>query len=154
MDVLTGEREIMRSDILFDCGESVNPALDIGQVEGAFVFGLGYWLTEKCVYDKDTGRLLTNGTWEYKPPTTKDIPADLRVTLLPNAPNPFNVIRSKAVGEPPLLMSCSALFALRQAVQSAREDSGLGDDFFPLDGPATVEACHQHCLVDSSSFTM
>ncbi|KAI8484808.1 hypothetical protein Bbelb_374050 [Branchiostoma belcheri] len=95
MDVLTGEREIRRSDILFDCGESVNPALDIGQVEGAFVLGLGYWLTEKCVYDKDTGRLLTNGTWEYKPPTTKDIPADLRVTLLPNAPNPYNVIRSK-----------------------------------------------------------
>ncbi|XP_019627736.1 PREDICTED: xanthine dehydrogenase/oxidase-like [Branchiostoma belcheri] len=154
MDVLTGEREIRRSDILFDCGESVNPALDIGQVEGAFVLGLGYWLTEKCVYDKDTGRLLTNGTWEYKPPTTKDIPADLRVTLLPNAPNPYNVIRSKAVGEPPLLMSCSALFALKQAIQTARQDSGIGDDFFSLDGPATVEACHQHCLVDSSSFTL
>ncbi|XP_035659160.1 xanthine dehydrogenase/oxidase-like isoform X2 [Branchiostoma floridae] len=154
MDVLTGEREIRRADILFDCGESVNPALDVGQVEGAFVFGLGYWLTEKCVYDKDTGRLLTNGTWEYKPPTTKDIPVDLRVTLLPDAPNPYNVIRSKAVGEPPLLMSCSALFALRQAVQSAREDSGLGDDFFRLDGPATVEVCHQRCLVDSSSFTL
>eukprot|EP00058_Branchiostoma_floridae_P011134 XP_002596622.1 hypothetical protein BRAFLDRAFT_78483 [Branchiostoma floridae] len=63
LDVLTGEREVTRSDILFDCGESVNPDLDIGQVEGAFVFGLGYWLTEKCVYDKETGRLLTNGTW-------------------------------------------------------------------------------------------
>ncbi|XP_035691294.1 xanthine dehydrogenase-like [Branchiostoma floridae] len=153
LDVLTGEREITRSDILFDCGESVNPDLDIGQVEGAFVFGLGYWLTEKCVYDKETGRLLTNGTWEYKPPATKDIPADLRVTLLPNSSNPYNVIRSKAVSEPPLLMSCSAMFALRQAIQSAREDSGIGADFFPLNGPATVETCHQACLVDSSNFT-
>ncbi|CAH1253092.1 XDH [Branchiostoma lanceolatum] len=154
LDVLTGEREITRSDILFDCGESVNPDLDVGQVEGAFVFGLGYWLTEKCVYDKETGRLLTNGTWEYKPPTTKDIPADLRVTLLPNSSNPYNVIRSKAASEPPLLMSCSAVFALRQAIQSAREDSGYGADFFPLNGPATVESCHQTCLVDSSNFTL
>ncbi|XP_078599022.1 uncharacterized protein LOC144874584 isoform X2 [Branchiostoma floridae x Branchiostoma japonicum] len=154
LDVLTGEQEITRSDILFDCGESVNPDLDIGQVEGAFVFGLGYWLTEKCVYDKETGRLLTNGTWEYKPPATKDIPADLRVTLLPNSFNPYNVIRSKAVSEPPLLMSCSAMFALRQAIQSAREDSGNGGDFFPMNGPATVETCHQACLVDSSNFTL
>ncbi|CAH1231902.1 XDH [Branchiostoma lanceolatum] len=154
LDVLTGEREIIRSDILFDCGESVNPDLDVGQVEGAFVFGLGYWLTEKCVYDKETGRLLTNGTWEYKPPTTKDIPADLRVTLLPNSSNPYNVIRSKAASEPPLLMSCSAVFALRKAIQSAREDSGYGADFFPLNGPATVETCHQTCLVDSSNFTL
>ncbi|KAI8507313.1 hypothetical protein Bbelb_146930 [Branchiostoma belcheri] len=154
LDVLTGEREITRSDILFDCGESMNPDLDVGQVEGAFVFGLGYWLTEKCVYDKETGRLLTNGTWEYKPPTSKDIPADLRVTLLPNSSNQFSVIRSKAVSEPPLLMSCSAVFALRQAIQSARDDCGHGDDFFPLNGPATVETCHQSCLVDPSNFTL
>ncbi|XP_035690573.1 xanthine dehydrogenase-like isoform X4 [Branchiostoma floridae] len=154
LDVLTGEREITRSDILFDCGKSVNPELDIGQVEGGFVFGLGYWLTEKCVYDKETGRLLTNGTWEYKPPATKDIPADLRVTLLPNSFNPYNVIRSKGVSEPVLLMSCSAMFALRQAIQSAREDSGNGADFFPLNGPATVETCHEACLVDSSNFTL
>eukprot|EP00058_Branchiostoma_floridae_P000040 XP_002585528.1 hypothetical protein BRAFLDRAFT_89258 [Branchiostoma floridae] len=131
LDVLTGERQITRTDIVHDSGESLNPDVDVGQVEGGFVFGLGYWLTEQCRYDTKTGQLLTNGTWEYKPPTTKDIPIDLRVTLLPNAPNPHGVLRSKACGEPPLLMSCSALLALRQAVRSARAEVGH-DDFFPL----------------------
>ncbi|XP_066268461.1 xanthine dehydrogenase-like [Branchiostoma lanceolatum] len=153
LDVLTGEREITRVDIIHDSGESLNPEIDVGQVEGGFVFGLGYWLTEECRYDRKTGQLITNGTWEYKPPTTKDIPIDLRVTLLPNAPNPHGVLRSKACGEPPLLMSCSALLALRQAVGSARGDVGR-DDFFPLDAPATVEVCQQKCLVDPSDFSL
>ncbi|XP_019856500.1 PREDICTED: xanthine dehydrogenase/oxidase-like [Amphimedon queenslandica] len=151
VDVLTGETEILRVDILYDCGQSINPEIDIGQVEGAFVMGLGYFLTEKVIYDTDTGALLTHNTWEYKPPTTKDIPIDFRIELLKNAPNPTGVLGSKAVGEPPLCMSSAALYAVKRAIESARHDAGE-DQPFTLSAPATVEVTQQACLVDSSKF--
>ena len=74
LDVLTGETNIVRVDIVEDTGTSVNPEVDVGQVEGAFVMSLGMWLTEQLRYDPDTGRLLTRDTWEYKVPSSKDIP--------------------------------------------------------------------------------
>ncbi|XP_052242919.1 uncharacterized protein LOC127852926 [Dreissena polymorpha] len=94
-DVLTGEHQLTRVDVLFDCGQSANPALDVGQVEGAFVMGLGYWLTEQCRYDPDTGALLTNSTWEYKPPSSKDIPVDFRINLVKKNPNPAGILGAK-----------------------------------------------------------
>ncbi|KAK3581553.1 hypothetical protein CHS0354_031893 [Potamilus streckersoni] len=151
LDVLTGEHQISRVDIIYDCGESMNPAVDIGQVEGAFVMGIGYWMTEELKYDPQTGQLLTNSTWEYKPPLGKDIPVDFRVNLLKNAPNPLGVLRSKAVGEPPMCMSCSVLFAAKHAIESARQEIGQLD-YFPLDGPATTEYIQKACLVDPSQF--
>ncbi|KAL3841843.1 hypothetical protein ACJMK2_019942 [Sinanodonta woodiana] len=151
VDVLTGEHQISRVDIIYDCGESMNPAVDIGQVEGSFVMGIGYWLTEELKYDPQTGQLLTNSTWEYKPPLGKDIPVDFRVNLLKNAPNPLGVLRSKAVGEPPMCMSCSVLFAAKHAVESARQEIGQFD-YFSLDGPATTEYLQEACLVDPSQF--
>ncbi|XP_052261039.1 uncharacterized protein LOC127865162 isoform X4 [Dreissena polymorpha] len=150
LDVLTGEHEISRVDMLFDCGESLNPFLDVGQVEGAFVMGIGYWLLEESIYDQTSGAYLTNGTWDYKPPTAKDIPADFRVTLLKDAPNPVGILRSKACGEPPLCMSCSVLFALKHAVEEARKETGQ-DEYFPLNGPATVEVIQQACLTNLTS---
>ncbi|CAB4039754.1 xanthine dehydrogenase oxidase-like, partial [Paramuricea clavata] len=95
IDVLTGETEILRTDILFDCGKSMNPEIDIGQVEGAFVMGLGYWLTEQAIYDPSSGLELTSGTWDYHPPFSKDIPIDFRVNLLKDAPNPLGILGSK-----------------------------------------------------------
>ncbi|XP_064601061.1 xanthine dehydrogenase-like [Liolophura sinensis] len=151
LDVLTGEYLLLRSDILYDCGESMNPEIDIGQVEGAFVMGLGLWLTEKIKYDPVTGRNLTNTAWEYKPPSAKDIPVDFRVQLLKNAPNPVGVLRSKAVGEPPLCMSCSALFALKHAISASRKDVAQ-TDHFPLNGPATVENVQQQCMCGLDQF--
>ncbi|XP_064388596.1 xanthine dehydrogenase/oxidase-like [Halichondria panicea] len=153
VDVLTGETRVERVDILYDCGDSLNPEIDIGQVEGAFVMGLGYWLSEKIVYNKETGQLLTHNTWEYKPPSHKDIPIDFRVELLKDATNPFGVLGSKAAGEPPQCMSCSALFAVKRAIESARADAGISTHF-TLDGPATVENIQQACLTSTEQLSI
>eukprot|EP01099_Mayorella_cantabrigiensis_P001300 TRINITY_DN1561_c0_g1_i1.p1 TRINITY_DN1561_c0_g1~~TRINITY_DN1561_c0_g1_i1.p1 ORF type:complete len:805 (-),score=201.37 TRINITY_DN1561_c0_g1_i1:192-2579(-) len=120
VDVLSGRVDIERCDILYDCGTSMNPTIDIGQIEGGFVYGLGYYLSEELLYDSKTGQLTTDGTWEYKPPSAMDIPIDFRVALLKNSPNPNGFLSSKAVGEPPLGLSCSVVFALQQAIGSAR----------------------------------
>lgn len=76
----------------------MNGELDIGQAEGGFVMGIGFWLYEKVKYDPETGRCLTNGTWEYKPPSSKDIPVDFRVNFLYDNPNPKGVLGSKCSG--------------------------------------------------------
>ncbi|KAL5509791.1 hypothetical protein EMCRGX_G005217 [Ephydatia muelleri] len=151
LDVLTGETQVIRVDILYDCGESINPDIDVGQVEGAFVMGMGYWMTEKFTYDPDSGQLLTHNTWEYKPPSSQDIPIDWRVELLKNAPNPIGILRSKASGEPPQCMSCSVLFGAKRAVESARAEV-QGQQVFSLSGPATTDVIQQYCMVDPSQF--
>ncbi|XP_067654508.1 uncharacterized protein [Haliotis asinina] len=154
VDILYDWRErgkTNRVDILYDCGESMNPEIDIGQAEGGFVMGLGYWLTEQMIFDPTTGTALTDGTWNYKPPLAKDIPIDFRIQFLKNAPNPRGVLRAKAVGEPPLCMAASALFAVKHAIEAARKEISK-DVFFPLDGPATVEAIQTACQVDDSQF--
>jgi xanthine dehydrogenase/oxidase len=115
--------------------------------------GLGFWLFEKLSYDPDTGRLLSNGTWEYKPPTTKDIPQDFRITFLNNNPNPLGVLGAKCVGEPPLCLRLSAMFAVKRAIEAARSEI-KGDRFFVLNSPATVEYVQRSCLVDLTQFKL
>ncbi|RZF35840.1 hypothetical protein LSTR_LSTR008946 [Laodelphax striatellus] len=131
--------QIIRCDILEDAGRSLNPQVDVGQVEGAYVMGLGYYLTEQIVFDPDSGKLLTDRTWTYKPPGAKDIPIDFRVTLLKNAGNPGGVFRSKATGEPALNLSVNVTFAIRRALESARKDAGLTQQWFTLKNPLTCE---------------
>eukprot|EP01147_Barroeca_monosierra_P002142 gene2142-5172_t len=152
VDILTGEVQILRTDILFDCGQSLNPAIDIGQVEGGYVMGLGYFLSEEIIYDQPSGRLVTDGTWEYKPPSSKDIPIDLRVDLLKNAPNPVGVLRSKASGEPPTCMASSIVFSIKQAVESSLKDRDLLQSYVVANAPLTPEAVQQLCKVDPSQF--
>ncbi|ODM92327.1 Abscisic-aldehyde oxidase [Orchesella cincta] len=136
VDILTGEFKV-----------------DIGQIEGAFTMGLGLWTTEKLVYDKSTGQLLTSGTWEYKVPLHMDIPEDFRVTMLKNAPNPLGVLASKATGEPPLLMSCSVMYAIRNAIQAARNDAG-NTEWFQMDGPVTPEDIFRMALASREKFDL
>ncbi len=92
-DFRVGEFQILRNDILFDCGVSLNPAVDIGQIIGAFTMGMGYHLMEELIIDmvNNPGQLISNGTWEYKIPSSMDIPIDWRVALLKNSTNPMGV---------------------------------------------------------------
>ncbi|KAK7111653.1 xanthine dehydrogenase-like [Littorina saxatilis] len=147
VDVLTGEYLVRRVDIMYDCGESLNPLIDIGQIEGAFIMGLGCHLMEDIVHDPRTGRILNDGTWEYKIPTTKDIPVDWRIHLLPDAPNPVGVNSSKAVGEPPVAMGCGPLLALRQSMEAAVKDLTGSSPFIEIESPMTPEKIQQGCKV-------
>jgi len=137
VDVLTGEHQLLRSDILFDAGISLNPVVDIGQVEGGYVMGLGLCLTEEIEYDSD-GCPLQYNTWEYKPLTGFDIPLDLRVSLLKDAPNPAGFLSSKASGEPPLALASGALIAIQHAVADYRQGAGKDTKNYWINAPASV----------------
>jgi xanthine dehydrogenase large subunit len=136
VDTLTGEWKLLRADVLHDVGQSINPALDIGQVEGAFIQGMGWLTSEELVWHPQTGKLLTHAPSTYKIPTASDCPADFRVKLFANRNVEDTVYRSKAVGEPPLLLPFSVFFAIRDAISAVgqhRVDP-------PLRAPATPEA--------------
>lgn len=139
VDLLTGQHVVQRVDILEDTGFSLSPDIDLGQVEGAFVMGMGYWTSEDLIYDPKTGRLVNDRTWNYKPPGAKDIPVDFRVYFRRKAPNPLGVLRSKTAGEPPLCMSFAIPLAIRSALNSARKDAGNSEPWYQLDGPVTTE---------------
>ncbi|XP_041981242.1 xanthine dehydrogenase-like [Aricia agestis] len=140
IDVLTGESEIIRVDLLEDVGRSVNPEIDIGQVEGAFIMGAGYWTSENLVYDPTTGELLTNRTWEYWVPQARDIPQDFRVYFRKRSFTNDILFGAKATGEPATCMGVAVAFALREAIVAARSEVGLPrNQWFELDGPYTVE---------------
>ncbi|MBX9758207.1 MAG: xanthine dehydrogenase molybdopterin binding subunit [Beijerinckiaceae bacterium] len=122
IDLLTGETRCIRTDIVHDCGDSLNPALDMGQIEGGFVQGMGWLTMEELYWDKD-GRLRTHAPSTYKIPGSRDAPADFRVHILENAPNREETIfRSKAVGEPPLMLAMSVWLAIRDALAAAGVD--------------------------------
>jgi len=117
VDLLTGAHGIMRTDILHDVGDSLNPGIDRGQIEGGFIQGLGWCTTEEVLWD-ERGRLLTHSPDTYKIPTAGDVPRDFRVTILDGAPNPRAVRNSKAVGEPPFMLALSAWLAIKDAVSA------------------------------------
>jgi len=150
IDVLTGESEIIQSDIVYDCGKSLNPAIDIGQAEGAFVIGLGMMLREQVLID-ESGELISNGTWEYKPPGVRDVPHQLNVEFIENDSFTKGILSSKAVGEPPLLLASTVILALRQAIGSARQDAGVQESF-DITIPCTVDQIQTLCAFDSNQF--
>ncbi|XP_037946122.1 indole-3-acetaldehyde oxidase-like [Teleopsis dalmanni] len=154
VDILTGNNMIRRVDIVEDTGESLSPFVDIGQIEGAFVMCLGYWLSENLVYDRQTGQLMTNRTWNYKPPGAKDIPIDFRIELLQKSKNQGGFMRSKATGEPPSCLAISVIFALQHAIQSARKDAGLKREWVRLGAPTTPETIVQMAGNDINKFSL
>ncbi len=136
LDTLTGEYRLLRADVLHDVGTSLNPAIDIGQVEGAFIQGMGWLTMEELVWHPKTGALLTHAPSTYKIPTANDCPPHFDVRLF-DAPNPADTIhRSKAGGEPPLLLPFSVLLAIRDAVSAVAAHKVDP----PLRAPATPEA--------------
>jgi xanthine dehydrogenase large subunit len=134
IDTLTGENRILRADILHDTGTSLNPALDIGQIEGAYVQGAGWLTVEELVWDAK-GRLLTHAPSTYKIPACSDRPAVFNVALWGQPNREDAVGKSKAVGEPPFMLGISALMALSDAVAAC----GDGSVYPALDAPATAE---------------
>jgi xanthine dehydrogenase/oxidase len=157
VDILTGEVKVLRSDLAYDIGWSLNPALDIGQVEGAFVQGIGYVLTEDLVFEPegtaDEGRLNTTNTWRYKPPAVTTIPLELNTHLFPRTlaasvpENPADVLSAKEVGEPPLVLATSVFLAVKAAIRASRLERGLSG-LFRLDAPATVQEVRRACEAD------
>ena len=132
IDILTGENRILRADILHDAGQSLNPAIDIGQIEGGYVQGAGWLTTEELVWD-DKGRLRTHAPSTYKIPACSDRPDIFNVALWDGRNREETIYRSKAVGEPPLMLGISALMALGNAC------AACGPDYPDLDAPATAE---------------
>jgi xanthine dehydrogenase large subunit len=134
IDITTGEMKVTRADILHDVGRSLNPAIDIGQIEGGFVQGMGWLTTEELVFGDD-GRLLTHAPSTYKIPCASDVPADFRVALFDGPNREATIYRSKAVGEPPLMLAISVFAAICDAIHSLAPSRPV-----PLDAPATPEA--------------
>jgi xanthine dehydrogenase large subunit len=135
IDTLTGESRVLRADLVQDCGRSLNPAIDLGQIEGAFVQGQG-WLTCEELWWDASGRLRTAGPSTYKIPGSRDVPPVFNVKLLDNAPSrEATIFRSKAVGEPPLMLATAVWTALKDAIGAV----GDGKVAVRLDAPATPE---------------
>ena len=136
IDTLTGESRVLRADILQDCGNSLNPAVDIGQIEGAFVQGMGWLTSEELVWDDD-GHLMTHGPSTYKIPGSRDVPPEFNIHILEDAPNMVpTIFQSKAIGEPPLMLAISVWLAIRDAVGRLADNSLMPN----LNAPATPEA--------------
>jgi len=135
IDTLTGEYKVLRTDVLHDVGHSLNPAIDKGQIEGAFIQGMGWLTTEELVWN-DQGRLLSNNPATYKIPAISDTPEDFRVDLVPDDPNREHTIyNSKAVGEPPFMLAISVWSAIKDAIASVADYKVSPT----LDTPATPE---------------
>uniref|UniRef100_A0A3B5LT49 Xanthine dehydrogenase n=1 Tax=Xiphophorus couchianus TaxID=32473 RepID=A0A3B5LT49_9TELE len=143
IDCLTGAHKNLRTTIVMDVGHSLNPAIDIGQVEGGFMQGLGLFTLEELHYSPQ-GVLLTRGPGSYKIPAFGDIPTQLTVSLLRDAPNEKAIFASKAVGEPPLFLAASVFYAIKDAVRAARAESQMMGPF-RLDSPASAERIRNAC---------
>ncbi|KAB2021265.1 hypothetical protein ES319_D07G127300v1 [Gossypium barbadense] len=153
IDVLTGQTTILQTDIIYDCGQSLNPAVDLGQIEGAFVQGIGFFMLEE--YPTNSKGLVTaEGTWTYKIPTVDTIPKQFNVEILNSGHHKHRVLSSKASGEPPLTLAVSVHCAIRAAIKEAREQlhSWGGDESsstFKLEVPAIMPVVKELCGLDS-----
>ncbi|KAK5150383.1 hypothetical protein LTR04_006826 [Oleoguttula sp. CCFEE 6159] len=146
IDTLTGDWTCRRADIKMDVGRSINPAIDYGQIEGAFVQGQGLFTTEESLWQRGSGTIFTRGPGAYKIPGFRDIPQQFNVSLLKDVEwaNLRTIARSRGVGEPPLFMGSAVFFAIRDALKAARAQFGEAG-VLSLQSPATVERIRLSC---------
>lgn len=146
IDTLTGDWTPLRADIKMDVGHSINPSVDYGQIEGAFIQGQGLFTTEESLWHRASGQLATKGPGNYKIPGSRDIPQQLNVSLLKDVTweNLRTIQRSRGVGEPPLFMGSAVFFAIRDALKAARRQWGV-DEVLSLRSPATPERIRVSC---------
>lgn len=153
VDLLTGATTILRTDLIYDSGQSLNPAVDLGQIEGAFVQGIGFFMYEEYSTNSD-GMVISEGTWSYKIPTVDTIPIEFNVEILNSGHHQKRVLSSKASGEPPLLLAASVHCAVREAIRSARTQlfswTGCSSSplAFHLPVPATMPVVKELCGLD------
>ncbi|GMN46982.1 hypothetical protein TIFTF001_016159 [Ficus carica] len=153
VNLLTGETTILQVDIIYDCGQSLNPAVDLGQIEGAFVQGIGFFMFEEYETNSN-GLVVSEGTWTYKIPTLDTIPKQFNVEVMNSGRHKDRVLSSKASGEPPLLLASSVHCATRAAIKEARKQllswSGIDEpqSIFQLDVPATMPVVKELCGLD------
>ena len=147
IDTLTGDWTCLRADIKMDVGRSINPAIDYGQIEGAFVQGMGLFTTEESLWHRASGQLFTKGPGTYKIPGFRDIPQVFNVALLKGVEweNLRTIQRSRGVGEPPLFMGSAVFFAIRDALKAARKQYGC-EEVLSLQSPATPERIRISCV--------
>lgn len=160
VDTLTGDWTCLRADIKMDIGRSINPSIDYGQIEGAFVQGMGLFTMEESLWFRGgpmAGQLATRGPGNYKIPGFRDVPQQFNVTMLKGVQweNLQTIQRSRGVGEPPLFMGSSVFFAIRDALKAARAQYGVsatlgrqvdGDGLLTLESPATTERIRTACV--------
>ncbi|VDM39335.1 unnamed protein product [Toxocara canis] len=145
IDALTGEHRLISVDIVMDCGDTLSPAIDIGQIEGGFIQGYGLYAMEEYEY-ADNGNLLTNSFGKYKIPTADVVPEKFRVTLLEKSDtHPGMIYSSKGIGEPPLILGICPMLAICEAVNAFRLDTGQQPTFLPLESPLTALRIRQAC---------
>ncbi|KAJ7960369.1 putative Aldehyde oxidase [Quillaja saponaria] len=153
VNLLTGETTILQVDIIYDCGQSLNPAVDLGQIEGAFVQGIGFFMLEEYPTNSD-GLFVAEGTWTYKIPSIDTIPKQFNVEILNSGHHQKRILSSKASGEPPLLLAVSVHCAAREAIREARKQllswSALDgpDSTFQLEVPAIMPVVKELCGLD------
>uniref|UniRef100_A0A4X2LQ40 FAD-binding PCMH-type domain-containing protein n=1 Tax=Vombatus ursinus TaxID=29139 RepID=A0A4X2LQ40_VOMUR len=144
VDCLTGAHKNIRTDIVMDASFSINPAIDIGQIEGAFTQGVGLYTLEELKYSPE-GVLYTRSPNEYKIPSITDIPEELNVSLLTSTKNPIAIYSSKGLGESGMFLGSSVFFAIHDAVTAARKERGLTETF-TMSSPATPELIRMICV--------
>ncbi|XP_015873264.3 indole-3-acetaldehyde oxidase-like isoform X1 [Ziziphus jujuba] len=153
VNLLTGETTILQVDIIYDCGQSLNPAVDLGQIEGAFVQGIGFFMSEEYLTNSD-GLVVAEGTWTYKIPSLDTIPKQFNVEILNSGHHEKRILSSKASGEPPLLLAVSVHGATRAAIKEARKQllswssQNGSESIFQLGVPATMPVVKELCGLD------
>lgn len=172
LDVLTGEFTLLRTDILYDTGKSLNPLIDVGQLEGAFIQGVGNLTTEEMIYQGDNqapregypnGAMVSFGTWDYKPPGSKNIPLNFQVGLVNNEGcklihkgprlDAAAVKSSKGIGEPPLVLANTVFFAIKRAILASLQDQGK-KHWVAMNAPATISRIQLACETSKDQLTL